>query len=160
MNGGKDLLDGSTAMRLRRYLNRVCRVPAERLAEASASDLVAIAGQYQVSLEQFQVSSQPTEAVAGATSTPGVREQHPDSMVGGDAYSGEFNASGGGRTRTRSWPTALTRASSRRPLHGRGVYTSARGDVYDGQYKAGVMEGHGSFLFANGDYYEGRTALG
>ena len=163
MNGGKDLLDGSTAMRLRRYLNRVCRVPAERLAEASASDLVAIAGQYQVSLEQFQVSSQPTEAVAGATSTPGVREQHPDSMVGGDAYSGEFNASGQreGRGLLQLANGSTYEGEFKADLYdGRGVYTSARGDVYDGQYKAGVMEGHGSFLFANGDYYEGSYSAG
>ena len=38
---------------------------------------------------------------------------------------------------------------------GRGKYTFADGDVYEGEYKNGKKEGRGKFTFASGDVYEG-----
>ena len=179
-------MNGATAIALKRYLNRVCRVPADVLQDANAEALVAIAEQYQVNLEQFQASSQPAVPVVGgsiASSSaspappPGrpapvatVREAHSgkgDDAMDGDAlnsgYSGEFNAAGQreGHGRLLLANGSAYEGEWKADLyHGRGIYTDARGDVYNGHYKAGVMDGHGSFLFANGDHYEGTYSAG
>ena len=42
-----------------------------------------------------------------------------------------------------------------RRRHGQGRMVYACGDVYEGEWKAGVREGHGTFLYATGHMYEG-----
>ena len=39
--------------------------------------------------------------------------------------------------------------------HGRGVYVSANGDRYEGEYRDGMEHGRGVYVWANGDRYEG-----
>ena len=53
----------------------------------------------------------------------------------GNVYEGERNAAG--------------------EAEGRGVMQYAGGDVYDGEWKAGVPEGRGVYRYANGDVYDG-----
>ena len=40
-------------------------------------------------------------------------------------------------------------------MHGKGKYTYANGDVYEGDWEEGYMNSNGKFTYANGDVYEG-----
>ena len=40
-------------------------------------------------------------------------------------------------------------------MHGKGVYTYATGDKYDGEFKDDKMNGKGVYTYANGDKYDG-----
>ncbi|MEE2986497.1 MAG: DnaJ domain-containing protein [Nitrospinota bacterium] len=40
-------------------------------------------------------------------------------------------------------------------MHGMGIFTSAVGDRYTGQFRFGVPDGNGKMVYANGDVYEG-----
>ena len=40
-------------------------------------------------------------------------------------------------------------------MHGEGKYTSADGDVYEGELKNGMAHGEGKMTFADGSVYEG-----
>ncbi|EOD21122.1 hypothetical protein EMIHUDRAFT_78409 [Emiliania huxleyi CCMP1516] len=43
---------------------------------------------------------------------------------------------------------------------GRGVWRCTNGDVYEGEYKAGLAEGRGVLRCANGDVYDGEYKAG
>ena len=44
--------------------------------------------------------------------------------------------------------------------HGQGVMTYANGDIYDGEWKEGRMDGKGTKKFRNGNEYEGGVKSG
>ena len=44
--------------------------------------------------------------------------------------------------------------------HGRGTYTFADGDGYEGEYQSDKMHGHGTYTYTNGDVYEGEYQSG
>ena len=45
-------------------------------------------------------------------------------------------------------------------FHGRGMYNWANGAFYEGEFRAGKMEGSGKWRSANGDRYEGKFLNG
>ena len=53
-------------------------------------------------------------------------------------------------------PAATCTREIGRPVRRRARrYRFASGDVYEGEYKAGVMDGTGTMRYANGNVYEG-----
>ena len=44
-------------------------------------------------------------------------------------------------------------------MHGKGTFMWSKGDMYDGDWRAGKMHGHGVKKMGNGDVYEGRMVL-
>ena len=42
-------------------------------------------------------------------------------------------------------------------MHGQGTFMWSKGDMYDGDWKAGKMHGHGVKKMGNGDVYEGMS---
>ena len=45
-------------------------------------------------------------------------------------------------------------------MEGRGTFTYADGNVYEGEWRAGEMEGRGTYTFADGAVYEGEYKAG
>jgi hypothetical protein len=78
-------------------------------------------------------------------------------------YAGEYNAAGqreGRGTYTFANGNVYEGEWKAGKKEGRGTYTYADGAVYEGEYKAGEMEGRGTYTYADGRAETGRYAAG